>query len=406
MKFIFFFLTLLAGISANAQTLNIRVALFDIPNKTVVCDLSWTGRNDRELSDVWVFVDYINVSGGMLVGEWKPATVTGATITKRTIGNTFIATVAGNKRGVWVKSVIPGADFTGQITIQLSDVPKQFNVCAYASDFPPYMTVKKDAYILHGSPPFTLIDLDEKTTQQVNGNSIDISGVTITPVTLTDRTGCPGIVFCPYPGDDLFIDATHLCRQRTSGQQNWEAWIRDRRDNELYRIVQMPDGKWWLAQNLKYTANGTMGVLFQQCGKDSCGIFYKQEEVFKEKGKTNYAANRQTVCPAGWILPSVDQWDNLSKKISSVHVAAWRDLRSWQSPCPMKTDKYGWATRGRCPIVHENTDGDSWLSTSGSRWIIMQIDNGPNNKLSCNNDQYWKCTVCSNTSQVAIRCMR
>ena len=52
------------------------------------------------------------------------------------------------------------------------------------------------------------------------------------------------IVNCPYTGDDLYIDGTHACQQRTAGANNWEAWIQDTRDNELYRVVYMPDKKW------------------------------------------------------------------------------------------------------------------------------------------------------------------
>jgi uncharacterized protein (TIGR02145 family) len=52
---------------------------------------------------------------------------------------------------------------------------------------------------------------------------------------------------CPYKGDDLVA-----CGRRVGGAKNWEAYIQDPRDCRIYRIVQMPDGKWWFAQNLNY----------------------------------------------------------------------------------------------------------------------------------------------------------
>ncbi|MDR0711551.1 MAG: fibrobacter succinogenes major paralogous domain-containing protein [Prevotellaceae bacterium] len=54
---------------------------------------------------------------------------------------------------------------------------------------------------------------------------------------------------CPYQnkGNDLLS-----CYKRDSKAGNWEGWILDRRDCKPYRIVQMPDGKWWFAQNLNF----------------------------------------------------------------------------------------------------------------------------------------------------------
>jgi uncharacterized protein (TIGR02145 family) len=52
---------------------------------------------------------------------------------------------------------------------------------------------------------------------------------------------------CPYQGDDLVA-----CGRRVGGARNWEAYVQDPRDCRIYRVVQMPDSKWWFAQNLNY----------------------------------------------------------------------------------------------------------------------------------------------------------
>lgn len=54
---------------------------------------------------------------------------------------------------------------------------------------------------------------------------------------------------CPYlnRGNDVLA-----CYKRDSKAGNWEGWILDDRDCKPYRMVQLPDGKWWLAQNLSY----------------------------------------------------------------------------------------------------------------------------------------------------------
>ncbi|MDR0418611.1 MAG: hypothetical protein LBH34_00140, partial [Prevotellaceae bacterium] len=49
---------------------------------------------------------------------------------------------------------------------------------------------------------------------------------------------------CPYLGNDVLS-----CRY---WQNRWEAWIQDPRDCNAYKIVLMPDKKWWFAQNLNY----------------------------------------------------------------------------------------------------------------------------------------------------------
>jgi uncharacterized protein (TIGR02145 family) len=118
-------------------------------------------------------------------------------------------------------------------------------------------------------------------------------------MTMTDATGCPGH-FCKYIGRDLYVDATHKCDLRTSGAKNWEAWIKDTRDDQLYRIVQMPDQKWYTAQNLNYR-----GITYYCYGgnatycNETNGVWYRSGDV------TN------TTCPAGWLVPSDQVWSDL-----------------------------------------------------------------------------------------------
>jgi uncharacterized protein (TIGR02145 family) len=63
---------------------------------------------------------------------------------------------------------------------------------------------------------------------------------------------------CPYKnrGNDILA-----CYKRDSKAGNWEGWILDSRDCHPYRIVQMPDGRWWFAQNLNYHGTGSKMLL-------------------------------------------------------------------------------------------------------------------------------------------------
>jgi hypothetical protein len=185
MKTKFFFFAMLVNVAASAQTLNIKIATINYTTKIATCDLSWTGRNATLLSDVWVFVDYIEISGSTTTGSWKPATITGATVTQKNIGNATASTVSGNTRGVWIKSVTSGANFTGQITLQLSGIPAKFNACAYATDYPPNIaTLVNGTYTLKGTKPFI-----------INGVSVDNKTYPAGSITsITDATKCPGCI--------------------------------------------------------------------------------------------------------------------------------------------------------------------------------------------------------------------
>jgi hypothetical protein len=185
MKKLFFLFAMLASVAASAQTLSIKITNIDYSTKIATCDISWTGRNDNHRSDVWVFADYIEISGSATTGAWQPAEITGATVTANTSGNATVATVAGNTRGVWIKSTAYGAAFTGKIVIQLSNVPAKFNACAYASDYPPNAaSYSSGTYTLKGTQPFIITG--NGTIQ--NGNKY--VGTVIN--SMTDATGCPG----------------------------------------------------------------------------------------------------------------------------------------------------------------------------------------------------------------------
>jgi uncharacterized protein (TIGR02145 family) len=375
MKQFFFFFSMLASITASAQVTNVAPVGANYANKTVSFRVWWNAgsRNATHLAKVWVWVDYIQVNNNN--------TTSGNTWTRATVG-----TVSGgvtsydgsNRKGFWLEGNA-STNYSGTLTVQLTNVPDKFNWCAYVSDFPPNVTINNGTYTFKGTPPFTLIAANGTTTQTVTGKTLLTSALNIIPATIRDKTECPG-VFCPYQGSDLYIDATHLCQQRTSGAQNWEAWIKDTRDNELYRIVLMPDNKWWLAQNLKYASTG---VLYPGCGKEDCGMFYNETEVFSG----SYTVNRQYICPVSWVIPSNSQWSSLTSKISSTLTTAWRDLRSLKNPCT-RTNRYGWASTGR-DHVYQSENGDVHWGTNGSTGISASLDDSSGTGIYCDSTDEW-----------------
>jgi uncharacterized protein (TIGR02145 family) len=226
----------------------------------------------------------------------------------------------------------------------LIHAPGHFNWCAYGSDYPPNVLANTNgSYTLAGTPPFTLIASNGTTMQTVNGATIATADVTMTPATITDATGYPGL-WCPYTGNDLYMDTTHRCRQRQSGAQNWEAWIKDTRDEELYRIVLMPDDKWWLAQNVKYARAGTA---HNSCDKDECGRYYTRAEANAayESGTGGSNIRTQGVCPYNWLLPLGEDWKSLHVSLGNDVATTLSALRAIDSKCEPVYDTYGWAAK-------------------------------------------------------------
>jgi uncharacterized protein (TIGR02145 family) len=160
------------------------------------------------------------------------------------------------------------------------------------------------------------------------------------------------------------MDATHLCQQRTTGAQNWEAWIKDTRDNELYRIVYMPDNNWWLAQNVKYAGTGALFTI-NGCTPDKCGRSYTHAQARLGGGS---GANVQGVCPSGWVMPIVSEFGQLWDAVSPDEAVICQRLRALNSRCGAGNDWYGWASIMQTHIglfLYEIDYGTSWMPNDG-----------------------------------------
>ncbi|MDR0581681.1 MAG: hypothetical protein LBG31_01840 [Prevotellaceae bacterium] len=293
MKKIFFLFAMFVNVAASAQS-HINIEMLSATyttSPTVKFRVSWssipavTGQTHN--AKVWVWIDFLklNADNTTTGNTWTRAEISATPAVSSSPASTATLDASTNK-GFWLNGVT--GSYSATVTATLTNIPTntKFNWCAYVSDCPPGITAANGTYTFKGTPPF-ILKAANGSAQTVTGNTLPAASLTIAAVTLTDKTECPG-VFCAYTGSDLYIDGTHLCQLRSSGAQNWEAWIKDTRDNELYRIVYMPDNKWWLAQNVKIAGyNGsTVGSAVSGCTKDECGRRYTYTETIAAWGGT------------------------------------------------------------------------------------------------------------------------
>jgi hypothetical protein len=334
-----FFLPLwgFGGIGIAHASVTVQVVNTDFTNKTVTVQVEYDNAvNDR----VWVWIYLCDMQG-----MFEPAEIGEASVTSGSVQ--YIST---HPRGFFVTSS------PATVTATLSNVSGRFSCCAYGSGAPPNMTDNNGTYTFKGTPPFILTAADGTTTQTVTENTLPASALTMTPVILTDKTGYPVLVSCIYTGSDLYEDATHLCQLRTSGAQNGEAYIKDSRDNEIYRITQFSDGSWWFAEDYR----GSSGY------QATCGTkrFYSP-------------TNKANDCPTGWVLPTNAQI-----------VSRWGTTPA--------SDQWG------APLI-ENDDyyANSCRTSSRKRCDVINADNTTASQATCNGDL----NLTNNTSG-SVRCRR
>jgi hypothetical protein len=266
MKKLFFFCSIFTSIAASA-TVTVTPISTDYAAQKVTFRVAWTGSayNNR----VWVWIDLCPVSG-VTPSTFQTAVISAASATS---GNVIYAST--NTRGFFVTTN------PSTVTATLSNVSGKFNWCAYGSDYPPNVTLDKGTYTFKGSPFFMI----NSPAQTVTSKTIAKASLAVaSQSTFTDATGYPGIgsLYCPYTGSDLYMDAAHLCQQRASGAKNWEAWIKDTRDNHIYRIVQFSNGHWWFAEDLAI-ADKRYAVCY---------------------GVNIYDGSNKPNCPTGWQIPT------------------------------------------------------------------------------------------------------
>jgi hypothetical protein len=193
MKKLLFLFAMLVSVAASAQSgVTVIPVSADYANQTVTFRVSWanSSRTGTHNSKVWVFVDYRTVSGNAPTGSWERALVSGTPTA--TVGTP--SREAGNDKGFWLQGTSgTSGTYNATVTVKLSNVPAQFNWCAYVTDYPPNIKFSTQRDLtLTGTIPF-IITYTDNSTVTVNAKSFTLaSGKTFK--TVTDATFCPTYV--------------------------------------------------------------------------------------------------------------------------------------------------------------------------------------------------------------------
>jgi uncharacterized protein (TIGR02145 family) len=156
----------------------------------------------------------------------------------------------------------------------------------------------------------------------------------------------------------------------------------DPRDGHVYRVVKMPDGKYWLAENYSYAVAG--------------GVPYSNDHRLGLK-YNRYMTMTQDFLTDGWRVPTRAEWESL---IAAIGADPGRKLKA-MPPDWNGTDDFGWAglnTNTELLPPFNNYSNGWWNSNSHGvafTWVILMGDG---------DNTIWR--ESTNIEQFAVRLIR
>jgi uncharacterized protein (TIGR02145 family) len=132
----------------------------------------------------------------------------------------------------------------------------------------------------------------------------------------------------------------------------------DERDGQTYRTVKMPDGKVWMAENLRFKIGE--GWCYGDI-EDFCKIYgrlYSWDEAIR-------------ACPKGWHLPSKTEWEDLVIAVGSLTGGKKLKSKSGWNRNGNGTDDYGFSAlpggcrSSDCGFDYAGYHGYWWTATEG-----------------------------------------
>ncbi len=167
----------------------------------------------------------------------------------------------------------------------------------------------------------------------------------------------------------------------------------DERDGEIYQVVRLLDGKVWMADNLNYTLGGSWCYDNDPANCNEYGRLYTWEAALE-------------ACPAGWHLPSDEEWREMAKKYGGVDDDAADDgqaafealISAGTSVFDARLGGYRYSNG-----IFEGIDdfGDYWsitpTNTTGFAWYYS---------FRRNDGELWRNTFGTKSNGLSCRCVQ
>ncbi len=144
------------------------------------------------------------------------------------------------------------------------------------------------------------------------------------------------------------------------------ATLTDSRDGKKYKTVKI--GKQtWMAENLNYNASGSVCYDNKPAYCEKYGRLYNWETATK-------------VCPSGWHLPSISEWNELNKAVGGFEVAG-KKLKSksgwdYKGKSDNGTDEFGFSVLPGGLGLSDGSFGN--VGDSGYWWSVSEDETNSN----------------------------
>jgi uncharacterized protein (TIGR02145 family) len=140
----------------------------------------------------------------------------------------------------------------------------------------------------------------------------------------------------------------------------------DARDGEKYEFEVAPNGSIWMSENLNYSKDGTVGYCYEigtvlgTVGANSSGCDSPYGRIYSYKMAMD-GNSSQGVCPSGWHIPSVVEWQSIGANATST------STKVMSSEFYVLAGNYdpakGWKERG--------SDGFYWTSNGSNSFAYI-----------------------------------
>jgi hypothetical protein len=227
-------------------------------------------------------------------------------------------------------------DYSSTFTVQLINVPAKFNWCAYVSDYPPNTTLNNGTYTLKGSPPFTI-------NTSITESSKTYAGGCIT--SLTDATGCPGLIPVFSTGAITTAAAYENCYNTAGNNISVSIPPSGGNGSYIYQWTTNYNG------NASTIINGATGATYTPPAITTAGTYVYRRQVKDNLCNTNFSLsagivtrivlpdyisicgidvkmcdsgtstyNPGNLCPSGWRWPSLSEACCMSKNQTTLKI--------------------------------------------------------------------------------------